>query len=87
MTRRSYSEEPRNTEGISFLEGRIDSIEVGEWHPLPDGQGQPTQVHMTVVIWGLDLPFVLRFKGPKTLDSVITALATHRGNVWPRSDD
>ena len=36
---------------------------------------------------GLDVPLVMRFKGPGTLDAFISALAVHRFHVWPEQDD
>ena len=75
-------EGPFNTDGLEFLEGDIESLLVMEWHPLPDGEGDPTQVHFMVTVAGLNMPLVLRFKGPRTLDKVIAALVVHRQNVW-----
>ena len=82
----SFSDRPYNTHGVTFLEIKLDSIEVAEWHPLPGGQGKPTQVHISMVIDGVDVPLVMRFKGPGTLDALISALAVHRLHVWPDLD-
>ena len=71
---------------MTFLEIRLDSIDVAEWHPLANGQGKPTQVHVSMVIDGVDVPLVMRFKGPGTLDALISALAAHRFHVWPDLD-
>ncbi len=57
-----FHDQPRNTDGIAFLGIKLDSIDVSEWHPLPDGQGKPTQVHVSVMIEGVDVPLVMRFK-------------------------
>ena len=65
--------EPRNTDDLVFLE--LLSFEVDEWHPLPDGQGEPTEVHLSVTVQGLDVPMIIRFKGPGTLDGLTSALA------------
>ena len=78
-----YHEEPRNTEGMTWLDVKLDSIDVVEWHPLPDGKGKPTEVHVSIMLEGLDTPIIMRFKGPGTLDGLISALAVHRFNVWP----
>ena len=83
MPKVSHNREPRNTAGTRFLEGRIDSIEVTQWHPLPDGRGKPTQVHLAFAVKGMEWPIVLRFKGHATLDKLIGALASHRFDVWP----
>ncbi len=56
-------DQPRNTEGIAFLGIKLDSIDVSEWHPLLHGQGKPTQVHVSMMMDGLDVPLVMRFKG------------------------
>ena len=82
-----FHDQPRNLDGVAVLELKLDSIDVLEWHPLPDGQGKPTQVHVSMMIEGLDVPLVMRFKGPGTLDAFISALAVHRFHVWPDRDD
>ena len=80
-------DEPRDTAGMEYLPIRLDSIGVFECHPLPDGQGEPTQVHVQLQIEGApDLPLLMRFKGPRTLDKFISALVVHRQNVWPRGE-
>ena len=45
---------PFNIAGIRFLE--IESISVNEWHPLPDGQGRPEQVHLWITLRGVTEP-------------------------------
>lgn len=75
----------RNTAGMRFFE--IAEIEVAEWHPLPDGEGPPTQVHMAIRLEGNHVPLVARFKGPDTLGALIAALREHRDNVWPDAAD
>ena len=82
-----FHDQPHNTADMAFLGIKLDSIHVLEWHPLPDGQGKPTQVHVFVMFEGLDVPLVMRFKGPGTLDAFISALAVHRFHVWPDRDD
>ena len=82
-----FHDQPRNLDGVAFLGIKLDSIEVSEWHPLPDGQGKPTQVHVSVIVEGLDVPLVMRFEGPGTLDALISALAVYRFQVWPDWDD
>ena len=82
----SYREEPRSTEGMEYYPIKLESIEVTEWHPLPDGQGPPTELHVLLKLEAVNLPLVMRFKGPALLDRFISALASHRFNVWPRGD-
>ena len=64
------------TEGID-----IDEIEVIEWCPNATGTN-PTQVWMIMRVKGHDVPLVMRFKGPETLDAVIAALTSHRIGVF-----
>ena len=47
-----FHDQPHNTDGMAFLGIKLDSIDVSEWHPLPDGQGKPTQVHVSMMIEG-----------------------------------
>ena len=79
-------DQPENTSGMKYLAIKLDAIRVAEWHPLPDGLGDPTEVHVHLEIEHLpEMPMVMRFKGPGTLDQFILALAEHRRNVWPSS--
>jgi len=73
-----------NTAGMKFV--AIKSISVNEWHPLPDGQGKPEQVHLWIQMEDSDIPFVMRFKSPKPVDELIVALITHRNGVWPKDE-
>jgi hypothetical protein len=70
-----------NTEGMKFYE--IEEISVNEWHPLPNGEGKPTQVHMMVKLADNEYPLVMRFKSARPVDELIMALITHRNGVWP----
>jgi hypothetical protein len=72
---------PRNMAGQPFYD--IVDVNVAEWHELPDGQGPPSQVHMTITVRNIPFPLVMRFKGPETLDKIVAALVKHRNNVWP----
>ena len=74
------STKPINTAGMSFFE--ITNISVNEWHPLPDGQGPPTQVHLLCQLAGVSHAMVMRFRSPKAVDELIVALITHRRSVW-----
>jgi hypothetical protein len=75
---------PVNTEGMHFFE--IESIDVAEWHELPDGQGKPSQVHLTLTLVGFPYPLVMRFKSRRPVDELIVALNTHANGVWPKKD-
>ena len=78
-----YYDQPESTDDLEFLEIRLDFLNIAEWHPLPFGQGDPTEVHLSMVVDGIPAPLIVRFKGPGTLDALISALAVHRFNVWP----
>lgn len=71
---------PENVGGLPYYE--IDSIEVAEWHPLPNGEGQPTQVHMILTMKDSPIPLIVRFKSRRPVDSLIMALMTHANGVW-----
>ena len=78
---------PRENQGPSNLLGQeyipVESIEVLEYHPLPDGEGPPTEVHLWLKIEGAeDTPFAIRFHSPRSVDELIVALITHRKAVW-----
>jgi hypothetical protein len=75
----------RNMGGQPFYD--IVDVNVAEWHELPDGQGPPSQVHMTITVRNIPFPLVMRFKGPETLDKIVAALVKHRNNVWPPKEE
>jgi hypothetical protein len=72
---------PQNLTGMKYFE--ITKIKVANYHPLPNGQGPPTQVHLHLTVKGIPHPLVLRFKGTDTLDKLIGMLQRHRYDVWP----
>lgn len=71
---------PQNLAGRRFTP--IESVEVAEWHPTPDGTGRPEQVHLLIHIPGLDCPLALRMKSGAAVDAIADALAEHRRNVF-----
>ena len=71
-----------NLAGAKFCD--IEQISIQEWHPLPNGEGKPTQVHMIIWVKGIKVPFIMRFKGPKTLGVVVATLQDYSANVWPK---
>jgi hypothetical protein len=75
---------PRNVTGVEFFE--MEKIEVVEWHSLPDGEGNPEQVHLWFEIQGWPHPCVIRFRSRRTLDELITNLIHHSKSVWPDGD-
>jgi hypothetical protein len=73
---------PINTAGMKYFE--ISGISVNEWHSLPDGKGNPEQIHMMVEVADFPHPLVIRFKSRRPVDELIMALITHANNVWPK---
>jgi len=69
-----------NLQGVTFFE--IEEISVNEFHPLPDGQGDPTQVHLWFKVKDTEPVFCMRFKSGRPMDELITALITHRRSVF-----
>lgn len=60
-----------------------ERIDVFSWSPDPAGTAnvKSTQVHLH---FGAEPGpiFVIRFKGPATLDALMDGLAQHRADVW-----
>ena len=73
-----------NVAGLAFYD--VEEISVNEYHSLPNGEGEPEQVHMMLKLERVEHPIVIRFKSPATLDQVIVALMAHRRRVWPREE-
>lgn len=59
----------------------IDQFEVIEWCPNDTGE-DPTQVWLIMRTDKSEIPVVLRFKGPDTLDNLVRALTRHRIGVF-----
>lgn len=59
-------------------------FDIFSWSPAPEGtvDAPVTQVHLHLCADGGSARFVLRFKGPDTLDRLIAALQDHRRDVW-----
>ena len=85
MRDRRDNQKPFNTAGMQFYE--VQNISVNEWHPLPNGQGDPTQVHVWVELDEFPYPLVIRFKSRRPIDSFIVALMTHAKAVWPKLNE
>ena len=79
----TFTEEPENLDEDSRQYVEIEGFHVMQWHPLKDGKEKPEQVHMWIDLKGLPgLRFVVRFKGTRSLDGLIAALAIHRREVF-----
>jgi hypothetical protein len=76
------SSTPINLSGVKFFD--VEEISVNEYHPLPNGQGEPSQVHMMMKVSRMDHPLIVRFKSTQSIDQLIVALITHRNHVWPK---
>ena len=63
----------------------FENMSVYSWLRGRDGQGVPEQVHLQfdVVIAGVPLKLIKRFKGKGRLNALIDALTKHREEVWP----
>lgn len=80
-----YRDTPRNLVDDDRSVVPMDGIEVSEWTPLLNGEGQPTQVHLTISPGEgpLDIfRFVVRLKSKDACDRLIEALQRHRDNVF-----
>ncbi len=58
---------------------------VNEWHPLPNGEGPATEVHVMLHLGG-DLDgahIVMRIKSRLECNRLIQILERHRDGVWP----
>lgn len=60
----------------------IKGLTVAEYHPLPNGEGPPTAIHLVIEIEGVPLPLVMRFNEPSSIDELIVALIAHRKAVF-----
>ena len=74
---------PKNLAGDKYFE--VKSIEVTEWHSLPNGEGKPEQEHLIIELENCPYPLVMRFKSRKPVDSLIVALITHANSIWGKS--
>jgi hypothetical protein len=82
------SEEKNYDENLAELDIiELEGIDIVEFHPLPDGKGNPTQVHLITRPKGAPENFrlVMRFKSRQIITEVIDALVKHRNHVWPRN--
>lgn len=83
------SEKREDTRNLSELEIReIEEIQINEFHPLPEGQGDPTQVHLAMKLKDApaNLLLILRLKSRRACVELIEALTTHTNNVFPVPD-
>ncbi len=59
--------------------------EIVEWHPLPNGEGAPTQVHIVITPGEGPLDefkFIMRLKSKAACDAMIETLQRHRDSVF-----
>ena len=61
----------------------LEQISIGVYHELPDGHGDPSEVHFSFKIQNLeDTEFTARFKSAHILDTVIKQLLSARQEVF-----
>ena len=78
--------ETKNMTEYEIIE--LDGMAIREFHPMPDGQGLPTQVHLTFHPRGFEeMIMVVRLKSKRATQELIDALETHRDSVWPPKKD
>lgn len=70
----------QNLTGVEFFE--INEVSIVEYHPLANGQGEPTEAHMNIDIKGFSHPVIMRMKSGKVMDELIVAMITHRRRVF-----
>lgn len=73
-----------NYSDLKLLPGKMEILVINARHPLPDGQGGATEVHLII---NLDQPLqgfgvLMRFKGPETLGALIEQLERYRKEVF-----
>lgn len=61
----------------------VEVMEVVQWHPLEDGQGPPTQVHILITATNAPYPLAIRIKSREACTSLVAALVEHMDEVWP----
>lgn len=66
-----------------------EGIDIASWSPTPQAavdagkpQAPSTQVHLFMPLPGKLGKMLMRFKSPRTLDRLISALIRHRMDVW-----
>lgn len=77
--------QPSDFADADWYEARPEGMDLFSWSPSPPGHPNPepcTQVHVHFPVLEGRVRFVVRFKGPDTLDRWIDALIKHREDVW-----
>jgi hypothetical protein len=65
----------------------IQEISIGNYYPLPNCQGKPTQVHVMIWMKNDEIPLTLRLKSARAVDELIAGLARHRSEVFGPPDE
>ncbi len=81
MTTSEDFDKPVNLAGQSYYD--VVSVEIAQFHELPDGQGPPTQVHVMLIVDGFDHPLTMRIRSKAACEQLIFALMTHSKEGWP----
>lgn len=74
-------EDIRNTAGMTFWDVR--EVEIVEWGPGSDGEGDPTEVHVVLRVEQLPEPLILRLRTRAYALELSDAIGIHTNNVWP----
>jgi hypothetical protein len=80
------SHEPINLDGSQIMLFDMDEVSINAWTPLPNGEGDPTQVHLLFKV-AEGVTTAIRFKGPDTLNAIVEQLTRYRDIVWPEKDE
>lgn len=77
-------EDVQNLNDPDFLYVPLDpGYQVAEYHPLPNGQGKPTEILFIASNQQLKIGFIMRLKSARAVNELIAALRRHRNSVWP----
>lgn len=82
--------EYREHEPVNYAEDsrtmlQCEGLDIVEWHPLPNGEGKATQVHIIITPGEGPLDefkFVMRLKSKAACDAMIETLQRHRDSVF-----
>lgn len=61
----------------------LEELRIAAWCPDAKAEEPPEQVHLISKLQELNIPIIMRFKGPDTLGFLIEELAKYRREVWP----
>ena len=76
---------PKNMADLEIYE--IEELQVNEYHPLPDGMGPPTEVHLALKMKHApdNMLLIMRLKSRRACDELMAAIKTHTDSVFPET--